>query len=80
MKYELNVRQVIVCNHTVVINAPEGKDIENILDKAQKHANFLDDITSNLERLGCEIVDTYEDDGDTDEIEIDDYNEVKGEE
>lgn len=79
-KYQINVRQQIVCDHTVTINVPEDKDIDSLLDKAQKHTGCLDDVTCKLEELGCEVIDKCEDEGNTEKIEIDDYNEVEREE
>jgi len=79
MKYKIGIVEVVTFRHSMVIDAPEGTDMDNLLDTAQKERN-MDDVRMSLREHGCEIL-KYDEDGSGDtEIEIDDMDEVKEEE
>ena len=79
MKYRVYIQENIKFSHEVIIAVENGRDIEKILNRAERECCF-DDAIGSLEDDGCEIIKKITDeDGDFGDITIDDFNEIKGE-
>lgn len=78
MKYRIGVNEIITNNHVIILEVDSDKNIDSILDIAQKEKS-LSDVKYSLKENGCKIISVTEDEG-IGEIEIDDMDEVKDEE
>jgi hypothetical protein len=77
MKINIKICEKVKFEHEATIEVPEGIDIEEMLDKAERE-DQLDDVLYVLEeKYKCKMLEISRDnDGADSEIEIDDYEKI----
>ena len=79
MKYKIYVTERVKFVHEMVIEVSDDDDIETILDNAEKGRN-LSDVGCFLTENNCNIISITRDGSGDSEIEIEDMDELEGEE
>lgn len=84
MRYELNVQELIIHNHKIIVDSENDKEeLDNLLDSYVGCRTSLNDVydegIKDLERMGdLKVISVIRDDqGDPDEAIIDDIEEME---
>ena len=75
MKYKIWVTERVKFVHEMVIEVSDNRDVEGILDNAEKGRN-LSDVKCLLKEQDCNIISVTEDGSGYSEIEIEDMEEI----
>ena len=76
MKYKIWVTERVKFVHEMVIEVSDNRDVEGILDNAEKGRN-LSDVKCLLKEQDCNIISVTVDGSGDVEIEIEDMEEIK---
>jgi hypothetical protein len=76
MKYKIYVTEKVKFIHEMVIEVPDGCEIETILDNSEKGRN-LSDVGCLLTEQDCNIISITRDDSGDSEIKIEDMDEIE---
>lgn len=72
MRYELELTETKIYTHKIVIELPEDKDINEVIESIDGNSCFVESIKEELEEFGAEIVEENidEDGSEPDYIEV----------
>lgn len=82
MKYNIDIQETIICNHTITVEVDDNisdEEFNKILDKAENESkrfyewDAIEDVLDKTE--GITVIETIEDDGEIEDIEIADVYE-----
>lgn len=82
MKYNIDIQETIIRNHTITVEVDDNisdEEFNKILDKAENESkrfyewNAIEDVLDKTE--GITVIETIEDDGEIEDIEIADVYE-----
>ncbi|AAL96810.1 hypothetical protein [Clostridium perfringens] len=76
-KFKITINEIVNFNHEMTVEAKSESELNKVLDKIEREANYRDDVDYILEEHGIKILDFNEDGSGEVNIEVPDLEEVE---